>query len=464
MEQRFSDLIILLASGINQRRMYFDDHPKVRAFSRDFTIQLADLLKEEAGSEFAFGVFNGKFVRKGKYLVGPSIAGRSLIAMAETLKCGGFVFRLPIEPEDLITFFRLGAGLKEPPGDIEASRRLFASQGIGHIGISPPFTENGGRLGPAGTEAAPAPEESQEDMLGDDFAPLMEVYQSLYDLVAVNSELTHRGRDADIDGARAVGERLVRTGGDGVMDVMQFIRYPDYDSYTIGHSVRVAALSVVVGRKLGLSEEIVGELASAGLLHDLGKGKVPDEILFKPDKLDAAERAVMESHPALGAQMLIAGGDASELVVSAAWGHHIRHDGGGYPRMPAWHRRSFAAAIVHVCDVFEALTATRPYKAPLSPRRAYQIMFGDRGAYAPQPLAALVLALGLYPPGSEIMLSDGRRAVVTSPGPDLDNPRVRVTHDQIGRPLAAGSRPLLDIGRESGVGVSEIFMIGAEAD
>ena len=162
--------------------------------------------------------------------------------------------------------------------------------------------------------------------------------------------------------------------------------------------------------------------------------------------------------------MLIAGGDASELVVSAAWGHHIRHDGGGYPRMPAWHRRSFAAAIVHVCDVFEALTATRPYKAPLSPRRAYQIMFGDRGAYAPQPLAALVLALGLYPPGSEIMLSDGRRAVVTSPGPDLDNPRVRVTHDQIGRPLAAGSRPLLDLGRESGVGVSEIIMIGAEAD
>ena len=90
MESRFSDLIILLASGINQRIMYFDSHPTVQSLSRDFVARLTRALEDSGQTHFSFGVHNGKFIRNGKYLVGPSIAGRSLIEFAERLGCGGF--------------------------------------------------------------------------------------------------------------------------------------------------------------------------------------------------------------------------------------------------------------------------------------------------------------------------------------------------------------------------------------
>ena len=96
MDHRFGDLIILLASGINQRRMYFDRHPKVQAMSREFVNSLGPLLREGQDTTFGFGVYNGKFIRDGRYLVGPSIAGRALIEFAERLGCGGFEFSLPL--------------------------------------------------------------------------------------------------------------------------------------------------------------------------------------------------------------------------------------------------------------------------------------------------------------------------------------------------------------------------------
>ncbi len=459
MEHRFSDLIILLASGINQRRLYFDDHPKVQAFSRDFVIQLRDLLAGDEGDAFSFGVYKGKFVRNGKYLVGPSIAGRSLISFAEHLGCGGFSFTLPLEPRHIVTFFRLAATLKGPLPGLDAAHRLFQDEGIAHIGLANPFIEGkGGRLEEG--EGRSSELGSDPVLASDDFSSLMGIYQALYEIVARNNASTAQGGAVDIADARSSGEKLVNATGNGVMDVMQFIRYPDYDSYTIGHSVRVGALAVVVGRRLGLAPEVISDLATAGLLHDLGKGRIPENILFKPDKLDSEERKIMQSHPVLGAEILLASGEASEIMVSAAWGHHIRYDGRGYPAMPPWHKPGFAAAIIHVCDVFEALTATRPYKKPMPPLQAYEIMFRDRAAFDPRPLAALVQALGLYPPGSEVVLHDGRRAVVTHAGNDLNNPVIRTTHDPLGEPLDAGADEIIDLGRPDSPQIADILLIG----
>ncbi len=459
MEQHFSDLIILLASGINQRRLYFDDHPKVQAFSRDFITKLNRLVAENPDEPFTFGVYKGKFVRHGNYLVGPSIAGRSLISFAEKLGCGGFSFNPPLEPENIIAFFRLAATTKEPFSDLDTARRLFVAEGLDRIVLANPFTEGKGGKIEEGERPVPN-RESESEYTVDDFSSLVDIYQGLYEIVSHNN--LHASRDGNIDvvGALTTGEKLVSATSNGVMDVMQFIRYPDYDSYTIGHSVRVGALSVVVGQRLGLDQEILTELATAGLLHDLGKGRIPEEILFKPGKLDPRERKIMESHPTLGAQVLIASGEADEIMISAAWGHHIRQDGRGYPPMPEWYRPCFATAIIHVCDVFEALTAARPYKKPLAPRHAYEIMFKDRGAFDPRPLAALVQALGLYPPGSEVVLTDGSRGVVAHSGNDLDKPAVRITHDQLGRQLASGTGQYVDLAREGELGIADILLVG----
>jgi putative nucleotidyltransferase with HDIG domain len=454
-ERDFSDLIILLASGINQRRMYFDDHPKVQAVSQDFTRRLRDQLANEGVDEFFFGVHGGKFIRHGKYLVGPSIAGRSLIEFAERLGCGGFTFRLPLAMVDVGTFFRLGATQKEPLASLDEARALFAANMIDHIELTVPFREENDLDTITESEKG----DSTTDFMVADFAPLLDVYQALYDTVANNNFTISRNEIVDLSQARASGEKLVGAAGLGAMDVMQFMRYPDYDSYTIGHSVRVAALAAMVGRELGWPEETLGELATAGLVHDLGKGRIPEEILFKNAALDPEERKIIESHASIGAEVLLASGEQSPVVVSSAWGHHIREDGGGYPDMPQWYTQGAAASLIHVCDVFEALTAYRPYKSPMSPRRAFEIMLKDKGAFHPRILATLIRSLGLYPPGSEVLLSDFRKAVVIARGPDLDLPLVRVTHDHFGMPIPRSDQPALQLETGDGLHVAEFILV-----
>ncbi len=461
MQQRFSDLIILLASGINQRRMYFNNHPKVIDISAEFVKKLGFMLGEGQKDEFSFGVFNSKFIHKGKYLVGPSIVGRSLIEFAENLSCGGFVFRQPITSEDLINFFRLGAEQKDKIDSLETARAFFASAGLSHIELLTPFADEGEK-GSEKEEQSDSPEADDMKFMAADFAPLLKAYQSLYETVAANNLALHGDERINIEKARASGEQLIAVSDQGALDVMQFMRYPDFDSYTIGHSVRVAALGALLARSLGWSHQLQNEIATAGLLHDLGKGKIPDGILFKPGRLNEDERKIMETHSALGARVLLNNGETNPIVLSAAWGHHLREDGGGYPAMPPFFVRSSAASLIHVCDVFEALTAVRPYKNAMCPRRAYEIMIKDKGAFHPRMLAALIQILGLYPPGSEVTLSDGRRAVVVAKGAAPESPLVRVTHGEYGEPLSRPNQPAIHLDQQSEIKIDEFKIVGVD--
>ncbi len=258
----------------------------------------------------------------------------------------------------------------------------------------------------------------------------------------------------DIDNARSVSEYLLHSTRESFTDIIQLMHYPDYDSYTVGHSVRVATLAVHLGDKLGLAEEDLLELGTAGLLHDVGKSKIPDEILFKPGRLDKEEFAVMQSHARLGAEILLEHKTATPMDVAAAWGHHLRYDGGGYPEAPAWARRDGVTALLQVCDVFEALTAIRPYKAPMTPSEAYGIMLKDEGAFDPAMLNAFIRTLGLYPPGNLVRLTDGRQGTVSTAGADIERPVVKVLLDAAGRELTSCDQETVDLAVDDGRGLA----------
>ena len=479
MSTSFSDLIILLASGIGQRRLYFDGHPKVRALAGDFATRLEARLAESEERAFFFGVLNGKFIRDGRFLVGPSIAGRSLIDCSERLGCGGFVFHRNVTAAEVESFFRVAAELRDQMRQLEDSIALLHANGIQGIELTPYFRQ---------AEAGQAVEQldyksidpslvqfdfSENDEDGDgglgrsihaDLAPLLPIFQSMYETVSSNHVAAGRDQELDLDRPRAIGEQLQVRADRETMDIMNLMRYPDYDSYTIGHSVRVSTLALTVGREIGWPQHMLGELATAGLLHDIGKAKVPDEVLYKPGKLNDEERALAESHAELGAQLLIARGDVSPLVIAGAWGHHIRQDGGGYPKMPAWAPRSPIAALIQVCDVFEALTAARPYKNPLPPRRAFEIILKDRAAFHPNALMALVRAIGLYPPGSEVVLNDGSRGYVVARGARWDSPLVRVTRDKAGHHLERDDQFLIDLNDNRKLEVSDFLSVNVDPD
>ena len=450
MRGNYADLATLLARGISQQRMYFEGHPNVKQCATEFVDLLGRLLAEDEASTFLLGVVEGKLVHDGRYLVGSTVVGRQLTSFADLLETGGYEIDVRIEPAELVRFFTLAAVTSEPPGGLEASRALLAANGIGLIKLSPPYRNHD-----ASQDGIDPADETDSDI-----ESLLAVYQAMFSTVEHAHMHAAMDRDLQIDEARSVGESLVKVSRTGSTDIMNLVNYPDCDTYTVGHSVRVAMLSILVGRAAGLEEDLLGELGAAGLLHDVGKGKIPQEVLFKPGKLDAEEREVIETHPEQGARMLLDSKDATPLAVAIAWGHHRRYDGGGYPKMPHGDRTSELTQLVHVCDVFEALTAIRPYKRAMTPRNAYEIMLKDRGAYSPYAMHALVRAIGLYPPGNKVVLSDGTTGTVVAAGPDIERPRVRITHGADGDLLRQEDMRAIDLDDDDAPAVAKL-LIGA---
>lgn len=451
----FDDLVMLLNAGISQRRMYFGNHPKVQACAGQFVQDLRELLRASGQEAFFVGVADGKLIHEGHYLLGSTIAGRKLIDFAERLRCGGFLFRADVAPAEMTALFDAAAALEEPVASLAAARALLAQRGVTRVQLSPPHTD-ASWFGARRDGQAPWAGELV-DRPG--FEPLVKAYQTLFHLVETTHGQARGDRPPDADAARVASEQMIQRCEGGFTDVMQIVRYPDYDTYTVGHSVRVAMIAVLVGTQLGLERAILTELGAAGLLHDVGKAKVPEEILFKTARLDRFERSIVEKHAEIGARLIIEDRRAGPYAVAAAWGHHLRHDGGGYPPCAPWSVRSQVTELIHLCDVFEALTAVRPYKAAHAPRRAYELMLEDPGEFDPAMLRLFVRTLGLYPPGSRVVLSSGERAVVVAPGPRLDQPRVQLTHARTGEALRGDARAVVPLGPgdRSGLAVARLL-------
>ena len=162
----------------------------------------------------------------------------------------------------------------------------------------------------------------------------------------------------------------------------------------------------------------------------------------------------MRVHSQLGAEILMSGDERDPLIISAAWGHHRRYDLNGYPRAPGWVSQGDGTALIQACDAFEALTAVRPYKPALPVSRAYKIMIGDVGAFHPGALRALIRAMGLFPPGGHVLLSDGTRAEVLVAGERVDRPQLRRWADAEGRSLPPADVRKIDLASERHAGLS----------
>ena len=165
------------------------------------------------------------------------------------------------------------------------------------------------------------------------------------------------------------------------------------DPYTGGHLWRVSRYAALLCERAGTSLAACARVSVGAFLHDLGKVGIPDAILRKPSALNADERAVIQTHPELGGRLLAAH-PLAHWAIDAVQSHHERPDGQGYPHGLVGGAVPHAARVVGICDAFDAMTSTRPYRVAMPVPQALDHLAGALGRQFDGPLGRHFLALG----------------------------------------------------------------------
>jgi putative nucleotidyltransferase with HDIG domain len=185
----------------------------------------------------------------------------------------------------------------------------------------------------------------------------------------------------EIDAVKYMHDEILRSGGLPLLEAEAVVRslsvamhgesemmlpllmLKEFDQYTTTHCLNVSVLTMALAEHLGLHPRDVRTFGVAGLLHDLGKVKIPMDILNKPGKLTDEERSVMQGHTVEGARLIITSDRELDMAAAVAYEHHIMINGGGYPKRHYTREVHKASNLVHVCDVYDALRTNRPYRA-----------------------------------------------------------------------------------------------------
>ena len=184
------------------------------------------------------------------------------------------------------------------------------------------------------------------------------------------------------------------------------------DEYTYMHSVAVCALMVSLGREIGLDEAECREAGLAGMLHDLGKALMPQEVLNKPGKLTPEEFDLIKTHPRRGWELLANAKNIPAGVLDVCLHHHEKFDGSGYPDRLAGDKITRFARMGAICDVYDAVTSDRPYKSGWDPAHSLTQMASWKGHFDHDMFKSFIRCIGIYPTGSLVRMRSGKLAVV----------------------------------------------------
>ena len=227
-------------------------------------------------------------------------------------------------------------------------------------------------------------------------------------------EEARMGKAVDVGGAKKLVEEITDSVARNPGALISLARLKTADDYTYMHSVAVCAMMVALAKQLSLGEEQTRLAGLAGLLHDLGKATMPMDVLNKPGKLTNEEFAIIRTHPQEGYRLLLTGNNVDAVVLDVCLHHHEKMDGSGYPEGLKGDGISLFAKMGAVCDVYDAITSNRPYKAGWSPAESLRRMAEwSNGHFDKAVFQAFVKCIGIYPVASLVRLESGLLGVVT---------------------------------------------------
>ena len=314
--------------------------------------------------------------------------------------------QLQIFLSQLLTF---AAREASPTAVLELGQRL-AESGVNEISVEPPLE---------------ADDEGGADAVREKDAAKRTYARS----VAVTKEVMNSlrlGRAANVKKVKRAVQAIVDQVLNNESSLVGLTTLRDYDEYTFTHSVNVCIFSVALGRKLGLSKLQLYDLGLAALFHDVGKSRVPLEVLNKEGGLTDEEWRIMTAHPWLGVLTLFGLRGYGEIPyrgMIVAYEHHMKIDLTGYPKSVRARDLSIFSKIVAVADGFDAATSRRIYQTvPLEPDQVLKEMWENpRRGYDPVVVKAFINLIGIYPVGTCVILDTYEVGIVKAANPDVNH-------------------------------------------
>ena len=250
----------------------------------------------------------------------------------------------------------------------------------------------------------------------------------------IDEVITHiKGKQhADVRKLKRLAQKAVHLVMEDESILLGMATIKNYDEYTFNHSVNVSIYSLTIGRRLGLSKKALTELGLTALLHDIGKSKIPKEILNKPGPFNDGEWGLMKQHPLMGVEIslnLKELGEINPRIVIGIFDHHLRKDFTGYPKLFQKKEVSLFGRIIQIADAYDAMTTAKNYrKGPYTPEQALAIMMREREVHFDPILLKIFIGLvGIFPVGSLVLLNTHEMGIVYKANPDpkwLDRPQV----------------------------------------
>lgn len=257
-------------------------------------------------------------------------------------------------------------------------------------------------------------------------------YQDAQNYIDELLDKVAKGHELPLEEARTIVRNCISSINSNPNAMFWLTRIRHRDAYTAEHCVRVGILTITFGRFIALDVNQLETVGLCGILHDVGKMRVPLEVLNKPGAFTPDEWDIMRAHPELGFELLSSDHQLEPDVLQAALSHHERLDGKGYPHALEAHSINQFTRMVTIVDAYDAMTSDRVYREGLPTSDALAILYKHRGKQFDEPLVeSFIRMIGIYPPGSLVELHTGEVAVVlaTSPRKRLQ-PLVEVVMDR----------------------------------
>ncbi len=338
----------------------------------------------------------------------PNDNSHYLLELFERLGISGLVFELGYTEEEITRCAEIIWRLSQQDGtDYDIVRVALGEAGVSKIEVLPPIIETSVEM-------------------DDKYRQRRFAQQTFFNAVGNLKTVMHAiGTSRPVSLSRTT--RVIHSIVDQVLSddsyLLELTALRDFDEYTFVHSTNVCIYSICLGANLGLMKSELSALGFAALFHDVGKTKLPLQVLNKPSDFTENEWELMRKHPTYGLLSIAKTmplDDTTCRAMLVAFEHHSNIDGSGYPSLDFKRNLNLFSKIVAICDVFDALTSGRVYRRDArSPEYVLETMLSEVGTKFDETLMRVfVRTISVYPPGTLLLLNGNRIALVIGPGRD----------------------------------------------